>query len=95
MGSRATKRTDRKPNGSPTNRRQSAGPKGPPSPILCIGCDLSAAGHAGYVLMFGPRTIGGVINYITADPPQQPETNVTLRGGSGGFLGTQLGYGNT
>jgi Fe(3+) dicitrate transport protein len=46
-------------------------------------------------IMFGPRTIGGVINYITADPPQQPETNVTLRGGSGGFLGTQLGYGNT
>ena len=46
-------------------------------------------------IMFGPRTIGGVINYITADPPAQPETKVALRGGSGGFLAAQLGYGST
>ena len=46
-------------------------------------------------IMFGPRTIGGVINYITADPPATPETSVTLRGGQGGFLGLQLGYGTS
>jgi Fe(3+) dicitrate transport protein len=46
-------------------------------------------------IMFGPRTIGGVVNYITADPPSERETSVTLRGGSSGFLGLQLGYGNT
>ncbi len=46
-------------------------------------------------IMFGPRTIGGVVNYITADPPATPETSVTLRGGSGGFLGLQLGYGTS
>ena len=46
-------------------------------------------------IMFGPRTIGGVINYITADPPATPETTVELRGGSGGFFGARLGYGST
>jgi len=44
-------------------------------------------------IMFGPRTIGGVINYITADPPAATETKLALRGGSGGFFGAQLGYG--
>ena len=46
-------------------------------------------------IMFGPRTIGGVVNYITADAPLSPETRVDLRGGSGGFFGAQLGYGTT
>ena len=46
-------------------------------------------------IMFGPRTIGGVVNYITADPPATPTTRIALRGGSGGFFGAQLGYGAT
>ena len=46
-------------------------------------------------IMFGPRTIGGVINYITADPPPTQETAVELRGGSGGYVGARLGYGST
>ena len=46
-------------------------------------------------IMFGPRTIGGVVNYITADPPAKQETKLALRGGSGGFFGAQLGYGTT
>jgi Fe(3+) dicitrate transport protein len=36
-----------------------------------------------------------VVNYITADPPAATETKLSLRGGSGGFFGTQLGYGTT
>ncbi len=46
-------------------------------------------------IMFGPRTIGGVINYITADPPATQEAKVELRGGTGGYFGAQLGYGTT
>ncbi|MFN0216582.1 MAG: TonB-dependent receptor family protein [Saprospiraceae bacterium] len=46
-------------------------------------------------IMFGPRTIGGVINYITADPPVSTETNFELRGGSGGYFAAKLGYGTT
>lgn len=46
-------------------------------------------------IMFGPRTIGGVVNYITADPPATPEGRISIRGGSGGFVGAQAGYGTT
>ena len=46
-------------------------------------------------IMFGPRTIGGVVNYITADPPAESEGTIALRGGSGGYFGAQLGYGTT
>ncbi|MDO8368609.1 MAG: TonB-dependent receptor plug domain-containing protein [Saprospiraceae bacterium] len=46
-------------------------------------------------ILFGPRTIGGVVNYITADPPAAPEAKIELRGGSGGYFGALLGYGTT
>jgi Fe(3+) dicitrate transport protein len=46
-------------------------------------------------IMFGPRTIGGVVNYITADPPGTSETSLAINGGSGGFFGGRLGYGTT
>lgn len=46
-------------------------------------------------ILFGPQTIGGVINYITADPPLVSTTGVSLRGGSGGFASGQLSYGTT
>ncbi|MBK8556711.1 MAG: TonB-dependent receptor [Lewinellaceae bacterium] len=46
-------------------------------------------------IMFGPRTIGGVINYITADPPSSAQTSIGFRGGSGGYGSLQLSHGNT
>jgi len=50
-------------------------------------------------ILFGPQTIGGVINYITADPTLDPTTRLRFRAGNGGFLSTQLShsqtYGNT
>ncbi|MBK7936091.1 MAG: TonB-dependent receptor plug domain-containing protein [Lewinellaceae bacterium] len=46
-------------------------------------------------ILFGPRTIGGVVNYITAGAPDEPETRVVLKGGSGGFFSSQLQYGTT
>lgn len=39
-------------------------------------------------ILYGPQTIGGIINFITADPPEKTKLNVKLMGGSGlNFLG--------
>lgn len=46
-------------------------------------------------IMYGPQTIGGVVNYITADPPAIERGSVAIRGGEGGFFTGQLSYGNT
>jgi Fe(3+) dicitrate transport protein len=46
-------------------------------------------------IAYGPRTIGGVINYITADPPAEEEVNVKLQGGQGGYFSGLMSYGNT
>jgi Fe(3+) dicitrate transport protein len=46
-------------------------------------------------ILFGPQTIGGVINYVTPDPPAEPAGRVTLLGGSGGFGLGRLIYGGT
>lgn len=46
-------------------------------------------------ILFGPQTIGGVINYITADPPITSTTGISLRGGSGGYGAAQFSYGTT
>lgn len=46
-------------------------------------------------ILFGPQTIGGVINYITADPTLDPTTRLRLRAGNGGFLSTQLSHSQT
>jgi Fe(3+) dicitrate transport protein len=46
-------------------------------------------------ILYGPQTIGGVINYITADPPLTPTTTATLRGAQGGYFTSLLTYGNT
>jgi Fe(3+) dicitrate transport protein len=35
-------------------------------------------------ILFGPQTIGGVINYVTPRPPLAPGASVELRGGTGG-----------
>ncbi|MBC7921447.1 MAG: TonB-dependent receptor [Ferruginibacter sp.] len=46
-------------------------------------------------ILFGPQTIGGVINYLTADPPEKSSGSIRLRGGEGGFFTGLVGYGNT
>jgi Fe(3+) dicitrate transport protein len=46
-------------------------------------------------ILFGPQTIGGVINYITPDPPDKPLTQFNLRSGSGGLVTGQLLYGTS
>src|SRR5690606_14169557 len=43
----------------------------------------------------GPQTIGGVINYITADPPLTPTAGINLRGGTGGYASGLINYGTT
>lgn len=46
-------------------------------------------------VLFGPQTIGGVVNYITANPPQEEEGSVYVQGGQGGFFSGIVNYGNT
>lgn len=46
-------------------------------------------------IRFGPQTIGGVVNFVTADPPATPTTNVRLRGGTGNFFSGFASHGNT
>ncbi|MGY6743424.1 MAG: TonB-dependent receptor domain-containing protein [Cecembia sp.] len=46
-------------------------------------------------VLFGPQTIGGVINYITANPPQEEEGSIYIQGGQGGFFSGIVNYGNT
>lgn len=46
-------------------------------------------------IMFGPQTIGGVINYITPDVPKERQINVGLRGGMGQYMSGNFSYGET
>ena len=46
-------------------------------------------------ILFGPQTIGGVVNYITADPPQEETIKARLVGGQGGYFSGLVSYGNT
>lgn len=46
-------------------------------------------------ILFGPQTIGGVINYLTADPPAESKGFASIRGGGSGFFSGMLGYGTT
>jgi len=46
-------------------------------------------------ILFGPQTIGGVINYITADPTLSPETRFQFRAGGSGYLSGQLSHSQT
>lgn len=46
-------------------------------------------------VLFGPQTIGGVVNFITANPPDSATTEVRLRGGENGFFSGYASYGNT
>jgi len=46
-------------------------------------------------LLFGPQTIGGVVNYITANPPEQLTNRVKIAAGEGGYFSSFLSHGNT
>ncbi|RPI69908.1 MAG: TonB-dependent receptor, partial [Ignavibacteriales bacterium] len=46
-------------------------------------------------ILFGPQTIGGVINYITDDPPVEQRTKLSISGGSEGYFLGKAGYGTT
>ncbi|MDB4931866.1 MAG: Fe(3+) dicitrate transport protein, partial [Myxococcaceae bacterium] len=46
-------------------------------------------------ILWGPQTIGGVINYVTRDPPRRPTVGVDLRYGSYGYLLAQAFAGAT
>jgi Fe(3+) dicitrate transport protein len=46
-------------------------------------------------ILFGPQTIGGVINYITPDPPQESLFQLNLRSGTGGLMTGQFTYGTS
>jgi len=44
-------------------------------------------------LRFGPQTVGGVINYITPNPPKDPGGTLTLTGGNRSYFNGHLNYG--
>jgi Fe(3+) dicitrate transport protein len=46
-------------------------------------------------ILFGPQTIGGVINYQTMSPPLESSGKLRIQAGEGGYLNTLLNYGNT
>jgi Fe(3+) dicitrate transport protein len=46
-------------------------------------------------ILYGPQTIGGVVNYITPNPPADQEGSVRIQGGQGGFYSGLINYGNT
>ncbi|HSK12597.1 MAG TPA: TonB-dependent receptor, partial [Phnomibacter sp.] len=46
-------------------------------------------------ILFGPQTIGGVVNFITADPPQKATTEFRVRGGQGGYFSGYASHGHT
>lgn len=44
-------------------------------------------------VLFGPQTVGGVINYVTPEPPERPGGSLEVVGGSGRFVMGHLTYG--
>ena len=46
-------------------------------------------------ILYGPQTIGGVVNYITATPPEEEEIGIKFQGGEGGYWSALGSYGNT
>jgi len=46
-------------------------------------------------ILYGPQTIGGVINYITNDPPLNSTFALDIRGGENGFFTGMGSYGAT
>lgn len=45
-------------------------------------------------ILFGPQTTGGVVNFISANPPEKESSTLRLKAGTGGFVSTYASYGN-
>jgi Fe(3+) dicitrate transport protein len=46
-------------------------------------------------ILYGPQSVGGVINFITAEPPIDQEAKIKLQAGEGGYSSLLAQYGNT
>ncbi len=46
-------------------------------------------------ILFGPQTVGGVINYVTRNPPVKRQGSLTLVGGNRDYFNGHLDYGGT
>ncbi len=46
-------------------------------------------------ILYGPQSVGGVINFITAEPPVEQEMKLKLQSGQGGYTSLLAQYGNT
>ena len=46
-------------------------------------------------ILYGPQTIGGIINYITPAPPSKREGSIAITGGNGHYFNSHLSYGDT
>lgn len=46
-------------------------------------------------IVHGPMTVGGVINYITPQPPSKPSGTLTLTSGNRDYFNGHIGYGGT
>lgn len=46
-------------------------------------------------VLYGPVTVGGVVNYITPSPPAKPNGSLTLLGGNRNYFDGNINYGGT
>lgn len=46
-------------------------------------------------ILYGPQTIGGVINYLTSAPPSESTGKIRLQTGQGGYVNGLVTYGNS
>ncbi|TGJ99702.1 TonB-dependent receptor [Leptospira semungkisensis] len=46
-------------------------------------------------ILFGPTTLGGIVNYVTRKPPEKPTFNAKVIGGMNGYASGLLQYGGT
>ena len=46
-------------------------------------------------IAFGPQTVGGLVNYISADPPESFAGRLAARGGNRGYRDWQVAIGDT
>lgn len=46
-------------------------------------------------ILYGPQTIGGVVNYITPTPPEHREGSISLTGGNRNYFNGHISFGDT
>lgn len=46
-------------------------------------------------ILYGPQTVGGVVNFVTPDPPARPRASLDLLGGNDGLFTAQGSFGTT